>query len=1486
MKQHPTEEVEYEQLNSSQAGVLTMQLLNPSSPIYNLTGTSIGNEEVRLDILEESIVHFVHAVKTINIRVKPYGDTWVQYVEKTSVQNFEIVDFGQCVDPKTSFQDWVRNEGESVFSLENDVLYTFKLLRVPTVGHGFFFKVHHLIADGWSLSAMVNEIWTIYEKLVNPDSNVLKDTSLVHREQWKMLKDYVDRERKYHHSRRFVRDREFWLEYFDDVKYSKYQVAPVTSKRATFDIPVHTRRKLKELSTRLEVSVYDVFLSAVLLVMSSTNGLDGPLYGVPVSNRFGESKWFFGMVSNLMPFKHDISIDDPLYLFVKKVARNMSRCLLHQKYPYDVILHDLSTTGITTGYDIVVNYYTANLIPEVHNTAIETREYHSGQQQYTMQFVMRDWNYKSNLDIDFDCHKYSEQYIATISRMFIKCIDKLDASPDSLVSELLITENEKQYETITPKLSYKSVVDLFIDQTKKTPDATAIVQRQTNLTFKQLYNQVLALTTTLITLGIGNGDVVAIVMNSSIEALVSILATLKVGAIFVPIDPEYPIERIRYCIGDARSKLILTKSNTMKIDGVEVVQHVVELQSADTLNGIDEVIEVASEPEKAAYIMYTSGSTGFPKGVLVEHGSLLNYVLWAKDTYILGQAEAFPLYSSIAFDLTLTSIFVPIVSGAKIIVYESEAGIHPIERIIDEGKANVVKVTPAHLSLLLSRADRSNSPDMVFRTFIVGGEELKPDLCRRITEYFHGKIRIFNEYGPTETVVGCMCHQYDFDKDRNTVPIGRPIYNTHVYLLNDSGSPVKNGDVGEIYISGDGVARGYIGLPKESRERFLSDPFRTGCIMYRTGDLAQRNQFDEFVYVGRGDSQVKVKGHRIELREIEQCLMLHPSVCDSIAMKHSSSVDEIVAYVLIEGTATCNTNELLAHCRRFLPYFMIPHNIVSLSSWPLTVNGKVDKESLPPVTEDNWENEMPSAIVDAVLGVYQDVLNNRLIRPSDNFYSAGGDSIKALRIAGKLSQLGFDVQPNDILAFPSVNLVTPWVGMTPKLNPARNASGTISLSPIMHWFFLECYQYSSVYNQSLCLELEREVSLLKLNEAFDVLIKRHDSLRLNFRIERGVPVGYYNSLHLESSYKVQFYDLSGLSRELQDERFEEICARTRRFESLSNALLFRVAVFYFGAEQKQRIFITAHHLVIDGVSWLIILDDFIELLDSGHIEPHNTNVASYGEWTDQVFRKAKESPCQLEQWIKVASAQSGSKFICNSVLEGVKYLYRSINLDDDTEMVYANSMFGTNSQDLYITALARTIHAFLGLDDFVIDIEGHGRGGARGLYIDSTVGWFTSIYPVSLKISELDIGRQIISVKELLRNIPDNDQYYGALKYIGDKKWEESGARMRFNLVTGFESSRWSNWFTIKPPNLALDMSINQMRTPVEITIVQIGRTINMYVRYISSLDDVDRFIEQYDQEIQQVLNYCCNQRSPYFTPSDFDTVTLSQSEIDELVND
>ncbi|KYP79901.1 condensation domain-containing protein [Ferroacidibacillus organovorans] len=233
MKQHLTEEVEYEQLNSSQAGVLTMQLLNPSSPIYNLTGTSMGNEEIRLDILEESIVHFVHAVKTINIRVKPYGDTWVQYVEEPSVKNMEIVDFGQCVDPKTFFQDWVRIEGESVYSLENDVLYTFKLLRVPTVGNGFFFKVHHLIADGWSLSAMVNEIWAIYEKLVNPDSDVLKDTPLMHGEQWKMLKDYVDRERIYQHSRRFDRDREFWLEYFNDVKSSKHKVNPVISKRST-----------------------------------------------------------------------------------------------------------------------------------------------------------------------------------------------------------------------------------------------------------------------------------------------------------------------------------------------------------------------------------------------------------------------------------------------------------------------------------------------------------------------------------------------------------------------------------------------------------------------------------------------------------------------------------------------------------------------------------------------------------------------------------------------------------------------------------------------------------------------------------------------------------------------------------------------------------------------------------------------------------------------------------------------------------------------------------------------------------------------------------------------------------------------------------------------------------------------------------------------------------------------------------------------------
>ncbi len=616
----------------------------------------------------------------------------------------------------------------------------------------------------------------------------------------------------------------------------------------------------------------------------------------------------------------------------------------------------------------------------------------------------------------------------------------IDRPIDSLAPQLergyqsLVIEYNK---SAAPYPADKTIVELFEAQVERTPEDEAIHSGDQGLTYRELNDRANQMAVKLRTLGTDADQLVALYMGNSIEVVCSMLGVLKAGAAYVPIDINTPKERLVFILQDIAKGLagtmpVLVTQSSFARDLPDGIARVITLDADFASIGQYPVTNprFPVSPNNLAYVIYTSGSTGTPKGVMIEHRSLVNYIWWANEKYCRGERLTWPLFSSLAFDLTVTSIFTPLISGGRIVVYHEDPGVHGtvIFKVIEDNVADIVKLTPAHLAMIKGMVSSATK----IRKFIVGGEDFKTELASDITRNAGYPVEIYNEYGPTEATVGCMIHRYDRENDlAPSVPIGNPAANTCIFILDENLNPVPIGDIGEMCIAGDGLARGYVNRPELTEEKFVTakDPrqnlpaAKSSVIgsallrLYKTGDLARWNAKGSMEFLGRVDNQVKVGGVRIELGEIEARLLKHADVreCvvdvvgwDSKQMADSAepsktgemSINRLVAYYVSEKSL--NAAELRAHLAQELPAYMLPPYFIRLDRLPLTSNGKIDRKSLPAPTSDNLAAShdfvRPHTETEkALAAIWTELLKVENIGINDSFFDLGGHSLLAIK---------------------------------------------------------------------------------------------------------------------------------------------------------------------------------------------------------------------------------------------------------------------------------------------------------------------------------------------------------------------------------------------------------------------------------------------------------------------------------------------------------
>jgi amino acid adenylation domain-containing protein len=776
-------------------------------------------------------------------------------------------------------------------------------------------------------------------------------------------------------------------------------------------------KSLNELSRREGATLFMTLLAGFQTLLYRYTGQEEIIIGSNIANRNrSEIEGLIGFFVNNLVLRGDLR-EDPR--FVELMAQVRERCLgayAHQDLPFDKLIEELHperTLNRTPVFQVVFTLQNAPLQKtQLVDLSVTYLSIPITTSQYDLVLNMHE-----NADgivgsLSYNSDLFDSSSISSLKQHFINLLEGIVANPRARLSEvpLLSKEHRQQIlfdwnETAAAYPLECCIHDLFEAQALETPDAVAVEARDRRMTYRQLNEHANQLAHYLMSVGVGRGSLVGIFLENSPEMIISLLGVLKSGAGYVPLDVGQPERRLAFVANETQLEVVLSEGSLDERLGAFGKQ-VVQLDSQwEAIGGHShENPPCGAKPEDLAYVMYTSGSTGEPKGVKIPHSALVNYTWWAKEVYLRGEALACPLYSMLSFDLTVTSIFTPLISGNKMVVYRQEGKQSPLQEIVKEGKVGLLKLTPSHLGLITEEDNRGSG----IKRIIVGGEVFETELARKTYESFGGEVEIFNEYGPTEATVGCMLHKYDPEKDeRASVPIGRPAANTQIYLLDDHYNAVPENVKGEIYISGEGVAQGHLKREELDRECFMENPFKAGERMYKSGDLARRLRDGNLEYIGRRDNQVKYHGYRVELNEIRTELNKHPQVRDSVVVVRRDRQGNEVMMGYYVSRQEIEVKELRAHLQKRVIEEIIPNIYVHLKKMPLTLQGKINYEGLPGIEEARGQIKVGgegarTPIEEALGGIWGEVLGLERVGIHDNFFELGGHSLLITQVYSRV----------------------------------------------------------------------------------------------------------------------------------------------------------------------------------------------------------------------------------------------------------------------------------------------------------------------------------------------------------------------------------------------------------------------------------------------------------------------------------------------------
>jgi amino acid adenylation domain-containing protein/non-ribosomal peptide synthase protein (TIGR01720 family) len=1115
------------------------------------------------------------------------------------------------------------------------------------------------------------------------------------------------------------------------------------------------------------------------------------------------------------------------------------------------------------------------------------------------------WQY--NIDL------FDQDRIARMSGHFQTLLEAIVANPQEPIGTLsLLTERERHQllvewnDTDTVYPDKKCIHQLFEEQVERTPNHVAVVFENESLTYRELNNRANQLAHYLRKLGVKADTLVGISLERSLEMIIGLLGILKAGGAYLPLDPDYPSERLQFAIADAQLSLLLTQEvlidklpeHQARLILLDRFTEEINQNSQDNLTGVVTANDLAN-------LIYTSGSTGKPKGVMVEHRGLFNLAQSQIKTFNLHSDCRILQFASLNFDASIWEIIMAMGAGATLYLDTKDAlmpGL-PLMGILKDYGITHLTLPPSALAAL----PLEEIPEL--QTIIVAGEACSEEL---IKQWATGR-NFFNAYGPTETSV-CATVEKWTDETRK-VTIGRPIANTQVYILDSHLQPVPIGVPGELHIGGMGLARGYLDRPELTQEKFIPNPFSNypDSRLYKTGDLGRYLPDGNIEYLGRIDNQVKLRGFRIELGEIEALLKQNEVVQVACVIVREDNLGDkrLVAYVVHQKEVALTPKELRQFLKEKLPEYMIPSAFVILESLPLTPNGKIDRRALPAPEYGSQLSDKYVAprtfIEDTLATIWAQVLRVKEVGIDDNFFELGGDSILSISIIARAKQAGLQLTVKQLFAHQTIAELAAVTGTSKEFQIEQGfVTGEMPLTPIQHYFFEQNLCQSHHFNQSYLLSVPSNFQWEYLEPIWQELFKHHDALRLRFTQSGENWQAIYSAS--TDRISVNFIDLSALSDN------EQKTAIATKVESLQASLnlsknLVQIAFFDLGVNKRARLLIIIHHLVVDGVSWRILLEDLqtaYQQLTQGQKIKLPPKTTSFKDWAQHLIEYAQSDllKAELAYWLRASHTLISPIPIDYSggtnTVKSISTVSVSLN-ETQTQLLLQDvpKAYQTQINDVLLTALVLVLSKWTNADSVLFNLEGHGREEIiEDVDLSRTVGWFTTMFPVILKLGTIDqenLGNALKSVKEQLRAIPHKGIGYGLLRYL--RQDQEivtqfaalSQAEISFNYLGQFSQVLNQNsLLQLASESSGLDHSLEGQRPHLlNINAIVINEQLQIdwkYSTHVHKSTTIEKIAQDFVEVLQELIAHCTSPDNGGYTPTDFPLLEFSQTELDKLL--
>lgn len=1512
-----------------QSGMLFHAIKDENSHAYFDQTVITVHGQLNIHLFKESIQALVDRYDILRTNFVYQGvDKPMQVVLKKRRADTSDYDLSTLSGPEkqTHLDDYLMENRKRGFDLSKDILIRVRIFTWSPDEFRIVWAIHHILMDGWCLSTIYRELLVIYGALVNNTPVNLPEVTPYSRYiQWL---EKQDKEKSL----------QFWKDYLNgfDRRTSlpdRGQVLPeYQNNRQDFQfmLPASVLELLSTRARESQVTLNTVVQSAWGLLLHRYNNIDDALFGAVVSVRPAEVEGIGQMVGlflNTIPIRIRTGENKTFAELICSVHKENSRAKAFEFLPLAEIQNcSVLKTGLL---DHIVAFENYPFDEEVKNAEKEGTSDFKISSVKTHEFTNYDLNIiivaRNNLvvKINFNPDVYSDTYIRFAAFHLKTVLTSVAENPGIPLNEInIIDETEKQYilqhfnQTEHPYPNDKTIHQLFQLQAERTPDRIVIHEDDMCLSYSYLDQAANRLAHRLRSHGLGHGNLAAIAIRRSTQMVISILAVLTAGAGYVPLNLDLPSKRLEFILKDCNYPLVLTLEGKPTFE--TSTNSIIELGTDnDDLNSeSNTALEHVNNARDAAYIMFTSGSTGVPKGVIVEHRSVIRLVKNANFIQF-NESDIMLPTGALDFDASTLETWGPLLNGSGLCLAPKDHILSPdlLKHIIIKQHVTQMWMTAPLFNQIL---DSNSSVFHGIRVLLVGGDALSTHHINRVRRE-HPGITVINGYGPTENTTFSTTFQVTGEY-RTSIPIGTPINNSSAYILDASGRLAAVGTVGELWVGGHGLARGYLNNPEITAERFVfkhiphsgqqegEGNHSSTVLLYRTGDYARWLEDGVIQFLGRMDRQIKIRGFRIEPGEIENQILKHEQVQEVFVAVHSENDQKFLTAYIVFKRGGGETKEIRRYLSSHFAEYMIPSYFIELDRFPLTPNGKIDKNALPlpKSSQDQIEShfEAPgNEIEELLVTIWESVLGRKPIGVTDNFFMIGGDSIKSIQIASRMKKAGYKIEIKDIFQYPVISELARVVTKPQRIPEQGTVSGYVNLTPVQHWFFHSHFSHPHYFNQAVMLFSPKKFDSGRVERVFRKIFLHHDALRMTFHKENAAIIQLNHGQ--DYPFELEEIQLTEHDSAPAADRLKEISNRIQSSISLESGPLMKLCLLHMS--DGDRLLIVCHHLVIDAVSWRILFEDIDALMkqDAGgeSLElPLKTDSFKY--WSERLSHYANSNTFleQKDYWIEMeALAPPRINHETQSPYNRLQDSARlSFSLDEeqtDQLLTSVHHAFGTEINHILLTALALSFKDVFEISPLAIAMEGHGREEIiPDIDIQRTVGWFTTIFPLVLELkTDDDLASSIKLIKERLRRLPDKGIGYGILKYITAPENKQNMTftiqpQISFNYLgqfDRFEKSTDDHVFSIAKESTGVSQSLNAERKyDFDVSGMVTDKRLSMSISYNSgyySSETVKSLLDQFKSNLNHIIAFCSSRQAREFTPSDFTYKKLSMEYVDEL---